>query len=159
MYLYVLYSKQQNAFKRDKAIIVKNFSEIQSSLNEKMQFINKMERELLSLRELISDKTNNIVQLQEKISILEQTIAAQDHNFEHAKARLESVEGGLSKVLMDIEDTVKNLDSFTEFEHGWRQDYNKALMDLLARVQQVNSEVKAICDLYNIKFEYVEAAY
>jgi chromosome segregation ATPase len=158
IYLYILYTGQENAFNRDKAIIIKNFDEIQISLNEKMQLIDDTMREMDSLKELINDKANIIIHLQEKITVLEQTIAAQDHNFEQAKARLESVEGGLEKVLMDIEDTVKNLDNFTEFEHGWRQDYNKALMDLLARVKQVNSEVKAICDLYDIKFEYVEAA-
>jgi chromosome segregation ATPase len=158
VYLYIIYSEQEKAFNRDKAVIMKNFNEIQKSLHDKTEIIDSLNDGIFDLKKLINDKTQTIDRLREKIDILERTLEAQDENFGKTKARLESVEGGLSKVLMDIEDTVKNLDNFTEFEHGWRQDYNKALMDLLARVQQVNSEVKAICDLYDIKFEYVEAA-
>jgi chromosome segregation ATPase len=156
IYLFILYSARETIFRQDKLAIINNFNDIQNSIREKTQIIDGMQDKIRALNALVDNKTNTIEQLKGKVTVLEESIAMQDKNVSESKNRLESVETELKKVLMDIEDTVKNLDNFTEFEHGWRQDYNKALMDLLTRVKQVNSEVKAICDMYNIKFEYVE---
>jgi chromosome segregation ATPase len=156
IYLFILYSAKETAFRQDKLAITNNFNDIQDSIREKTQIIDDMQDKIRALNTLVDNKTDTIEQLKGKVAVLEESIAMQDKNVSESKNRLESVETELKKVLMDIEDTVKNLDNFTEFEHGWRQDYNKALMDLLTRVKQVNSEVKAICDLYNIKFEYIE---
>jgi chromosome segregation ATPase len=156
IYLFILYSARETTFRQDKLAIISNFNGIQDSIRKKTQIIDDMQDKIRALNALVDNKSDTIEQLKAKVEVLEESIAMQDKNVSESKKRLESVETEFEKVLMDIEDTAKNLDNFTEFEHGWRQDYNKALMDLLARVKQVNSEVKAICDLYNIKFEYVE---
>jgi peptidoglycan hydrolase CwlO-like protein len=156
IYLFILYSARETAFRQDKLTIINNFNGIKELIKEKTQIIDDMQDKIRALNALVGNKTDTIEQLENKVTALEENIAMQDKNVLESKNRLESVEMELKKVLMDIEDTVKNLDNFTDFEHGWRQDYNKALIDLLTRVKEVNLEVEAICDLYNIKFEYVE---